>query len=51
MEIPRIVEVGDIIDNMQIIESGLTEKDRVVINGLQRAVSGRKVNPILKELK
>ena len=47
----RIVEVGDIIDNMQIIESGLTEKDRVVINGLQRAVSGRKVNPILKELK
>lgn len=47
----RIVEVGDVIGNMQIIESGLTDKDKVVINGLQRAVSGGKVTPVLKELK
>jgi multidrug efflux pump subunit AcrA (membrane-fusion protein) len=34
----RPVETGDAIDGgMRIIKSGLSEKDRVVVNGIQRA--------------
>ena len=47
----RSVVVGDMIGNMQIIKSGLSAKDKVVINGIQFAVPQNKVNAILKELK
>jgi len=44
------VEVAELTDGMQIIKSGISADDRVVINGLQRAVPKTKVNAVLKEL-
>ncbi len=45
------VVVGDLIGNMQIIKSGISPTDKVVINGIQQAVPQNKVNAVLKELK
>jgi multidrug efflux system membrane fusion protein len=43
----RPVETGDAIDGgMRIIKSGLSEKDRVVVNGIQRAIPGSAVKPV-----
>lgn len=43
----RPVETGDAIDGgMRIIKSGLSEKDRVVVNGIQRAIPGGAVKPV-----
>lgn len=47
----RIVRVGECVGNMQIIEEGLTEDDRVIVNGLQRAVAGKEVSPVMKGIK
>ena len=41
----RPVVVGQVRNGMQIIESGLTPKDRVVVNGLLRVRPGMKVAP------
>ena len=30
---------------LQVVESGLSATDRVIVNGLERAVPGRKVTP------
>jgi RND family efflux transporter MFP subunit len=43
----RRVKVGALCDGMQVIESGLTPDDLVVVNGLQRARPGAKVQPVL----
>jgi membrane fusion protein, multidrug efflux system len=43
----RPVETGDAIDGgMRIIKSGLTAQDRVVVNGIQRAIPGSAVKPV-----
>jgi len=42
----RPVEVGQLVGRMRVIETGVTSKDRVVVNGIQRARPGGKVNPI-----
>ena len=43
----RPVETGDAIDGgMRIIKSGLSEKDRLVVNGIQRAIPGSAVKPV-----
>ena len=47
----RIVRVGECVGNMQIIEEGLTADDRVIVNGLQRAVAGKEVSPVMKGIK
>jgi multidrug efflux system membrane fusion protein len=41
----RPVKVGRLLDGMRVIESGLKPDDRVVVNGLQRARPGLKVQP------
>lgn len=41
----RSVEVGQRIDGMIVIEEGLGKDDRVVVDGVQRARPGRKVDP------
>ena len=41
----RDVELGNLESGMRVIKSGLTEEDRVIINGVQRARPGAKVNP------
>ncbi len=47
----RGVEVGEMIGNLQIIEKGLKPDEKVIINGLVRAVVGKPVTPIEKVLK
>ncbi len=47
----RKVTVGEMVGKMQIILSGLSPEDRVVIEGLHKATPGKKVTPIMKELK
>lgn len=41
----RKVEVGQLDGALRVIEKGLDAKDRVVVNGLLRAVPGQKVDP------
>ena len=39
----KSIEVGDLVEGMRVITSGITEEDRVIINGIQRARPGIKV--------
>jgi RND family efflux transporter MFP subunit len=41
----RRVKVGRLVDGLRVIESGLKPDDLVVVNGLQRARPGSKVEP------
>ena len=41
----RKVEVGPVVGDMTVIESGLKADDRVVTAGILRAVPGQKVDP------
>jgi len=41
----RKVEVGQLVDGMRLISSGLKPDDRVVVDGILRAVPGQKVDP------
>lgn len=41
----RNVETGQVIDGLMVIEEGLAPNDLIVVNGLQRARPGGKVNP------
>lgn len=45
----RLVKTGIAVDGLRVIEQGLSAGERVVVNGLQRARPGAKVNPILAE--
>lgn len=42
----RLVETGPLYEGLRVIRSGLTPTDRVVIDGVQRARTGRKVAPV-----
>jgi RND family efflux transporter MFP subunit len=37
------VETGDVVDGLRVIRSGLAANDRVIVNGLQRAMPGAPV--------
>ena len=39
------IQLGQTVGDLQVAESGLSAKDRVIVNGLERAVPGRKVTP------
>jgi membrane fusion protein, multidrug efflux system len=41
----RPVQTGALIDGMRVIEQGVSVDDRVVVDGIQRAIPGSKVNP------
>jgi RND family efflux transporter MFP subunit len=44
--VPKQVELGAVTDDgLRIIRSGITQEDRVIINGLLRARPGAKVTP------
>ncbi len=43
----KIVETGPLIDGLRVIRHGLSAKDRVVIDGVQRAKPGRKVKVVM----
>jgi RND family efflux transporter MFP subunit len=41
----RKIEIAELNDTMRVIASGLNPDDRVVVNGLLRAIPGQKVDP------
>ena len=41
----RLVQIGALNDGMRVIQQGLSADDRVVVDGLQRAIPGSKVAP------
>ncbi len=45
----RSVRLGQAFDAMRVIEDGLKGDERVVVNGLQRAIPGREVSPAVEE--
>jgi membrane fusion protein, multidrug efflux system len=42
---PKIVTTGDLRGGLRVIQSGLAQTDRVIIDGLVRAIPGAKVAP------
>jgi RND family efflux transporter MFP subunit len=42
---PRIIQLGPLVDGLRVVRSGLKTDDRVIIEGVQRARPGTKVNP------
>jgi RND family efflux transporter MFP subunit len=47
----RPVKIGTKVNGMRVIENGITDHDRVIINGLQRARPGGTVDPVQAEAK
>lgn len=45
----RKISVGELVGTDRIVEEGLLETDRVIVNGIQRAAIDAKVKPILKK--
>ena len=39
------IQLGQTVGTLQVVDSGLEADDRVIVNGLERAVPGRKVTP------
>ena len=44
--VPKPVTVGEMEDGLRVVESGLAPNDRVIIDGLMRAIPGSKVVPV-----
>ena len=44
----KVVAIGDLLNGMRVVTDGLAPDDRVVVNGLARAIPGRKVAPELQ---
>jgi hypothetical protein len=50
--VPKPVELGAVTDGgLRIVRDGITENDKVIINGLLRARPGQKVTPQHGEIK
>ena len=47
----RKVQVGEIVGKLQIITSGVNPEDCIIINGFHKVKTGKKITPIMKELK
>lgn len=43
--VPKVVELGPLLDGLRIVRTGLTRDDRVIISGLQRVRPGQKASP------
>ena len=41
----KVVTLGPIVDGLRVVRTGLSESDRIIISGVQRARPGQKVNP------
>jgi RND family efflux transporter MFP subunit len=44
----RRVDIGQLVGDLRVIESGLHKEDRAVVGGIMRAIPGRKVEPELR---
>ncbi len=42
----RPVKLGVQIDDKRVVESGLSDQDWLIVNGLLRAIPGKKVKPV-----
>ena len=42
---PRPVQLGPVVDGLQVVHAGLAETDRIIVSGLLRARPGAKVTP------
>ncbi len=43
--VPKLVEVGPMIDGLRVVRHGLASTDRVIIDGVMHAMPGTKVRP------
>lgn len=43
---PRPIEVGPVINGKRVVRAGLTEKDRVIVNGMAKVRPGMPVQPM-----
>jgi RND family efflux transporter MFP subunit len=43
--IPRVLQLGPLVDGLRVVRSGLKPDDRIIIEGVQRARPGTKVSP------
>ena len=46
----RQVTLGPMVNGLRVIRQGLTPEDRIIVNGLQRAMPGTKVSPVEEEI-
>jgi RND family efflux transporter MFP subunit len=46
MVVPRPVKVGPVMNGMRVIHEGLTETDRVIVNGMAKVRPGMPVHPL-----
>ena len=46
----RAVTAGELVGKLQVISAGLDGSEKVIINGIRRAVPKKKVTPVLKKL-
>ena len=42
----KYIKLGDVVDDWQVVLSGLDKNDKVIVQGLQKVRDGAKVNPI-----
>jgi len=43
--LPRYVTLGEVVDGLRVVRSGIAADDRIIINGLMRVRPGQKVTP------
>ncbi len=46
----RAVDLGEKLNGLRIVKSGLTAEDMIVVNGLQRVRPGATINPIIVDM-
>jgi RND family efflux transporter MFP subunit len=44
----RHVDIGDLVGSLRVVDKGITADDRVVVDGIQRAIPGAKVDPTVQ---
>ena len=48
---PRVVEIGPMVEGLRVVKTGLTQRDRVVLDGLARLQPGMPVKAKLTQIK
>ncbi|HKQ33178.1 MAG TPA: efflux transporter periplasmic adaptor subunit, partial [Thermodesulfobacteriota bacterium] len=46
----RQVTLGPRVNGLRVVRDGLGPEDRIIVNGLQRAMPGMKVSPVEEEI-
>jgi RND family efflux transporter MFP subunit len=46
----RGIQIGQLVDNLRVVTSGITADDRVIVSGLMTAVPGQKIDPQMTAL-